>query len=334
MRSFKDLIIGILFLALPLTSLAQVGCIESANIYYINGVNKPAEDEVKDSASLLRKQILTFSTKRSAMRKVDYLYNDSGGVMLDVLHELAAQKAVERNTAIAQTFLAVGFAAFGLVSTLDDSDKRAVEQRVAGLINAALPLETQQLIVSFASRVFDDSMGNNVQAILVPHSQGNMFANAVYDRIRLAHPANLARGLGVVNIANPAARAPNNSYLTAAQDRVINVLAAAQAVANGTLAPLPANFDASAGALQVDSTGHGFNDVYMSQSLPTGAAASRSIAANVVQKIDVMLGQTSTFIDTPSYYFDSNGVKQPKPPGFPADSSAVRVCFPGPVGGA
>lgn len=330
-KPFK-LILAIGTLLLPLWASSQAICPVSANIYFINGVNKPTKSEVIWESLQLRDTLATFSTKASGIRKVDYLYNDSEGLLLDVLYNFASQKAAERNASIADYFVSVGLAAFNLISPLSAADQSAVRQLVAGTITASLSPHVQALVSQFAARVQGEALNAGIQAVLVPHSQGNMFANEVFDNLKLSLPTYLFRGLGVVNVANPASRAPSNLYLTAYQDLVINLLASNMSLFNLTLAPMPPNFDASAAAWLSDPTGHGFSEVYLSQKLPYSTAPAYSIAAALAGKVDSALYQTSTFLDTPSFIY-VNGVKTPKPPGYPADSTLTQVCFPAPVGG-
>jgi hypothetical protein len=274
--------------------------------------------------------MVRYSTKTSGINKVWYLYNPSDGLLRDA-YEFAVQKVAEHDAAFAEEFLAVGLAALGLESPLSNADQMAVRQVVAKRIVASLPQETQDLVASFAARVFTESLSQNIQAILVPHSQGNMFANSVVDNLSLIAPANLSRGLGVVNIANPAGRTPSNLYVTNTRDTVINVLSAAAAFVIGAAQPMTPNFDASDVVTSRDSLGHGFNEVYMATDLPN---TTNSIAAAIVAKIDSAMYRTSTFIDSPSFIFDANGNKIAKPSWYPADSTSVMVCFPGAVGGS
>jgi len=332
-KRIRVFVAGVLCFALALAGQANAACVVRANVYFINGVNKPSEDEVAKTAEFLAKRVQRFSAQANSIQLVTYLYNDSDGLMLDTLYELAAKKAVERNAIVSEMVVSVGMAAFGMVSPLSETDQQSVRLRVAEIITSALPTKTQAMVSDFSQRVATESLNSGTQAVLVPHSQGNMFANAVYDTLKLTLPANISRGLGVVNIANPAARAPSSLYLTASQDRVINLLATSQAVLGMTFTPMTPNYNASAAALQTDPWGHGFVEVYLSQTLPTGTTPVNSIASAVIGKVDTAMIKTSTFYDTPNFYYDANGLKQPKPPGSPVDSSVVEVCFPAPIGG-
>lgn len=315
-------------------ALSQNKCPIRSDIYYINGVNKPSEWEVRLQSNILKVTVDKLAKNVSGIRNVTYLYNESDGFLLDI-YEYAAQKAVERNAAVTDLFLSFGLTALGYVSTITDADQLAVRQRVAEVINRDLPPKTQQQISEFSERVNQSSLSAGVQAVLVPHSQGNLFANSVVDTLKLSEPAERFRGLGVVNVASPTYNAPSGLHVTLRQDFVIQD-AALLALATGKLPPLAYNFDAP-GANEVDPksmTGHGFTEAYLSEKIPTGTVSANSAAAFLVGKIDTALKKTSTFYDPPSWIFDAQGNKVPKPPGYPVDSTVTRVCFPGPVGGA
>ena len=313
---------------------AQSSCEIKADVYFINGVNKPDKKDVGKMADQLGYILNKISKTDLNIRNVTYLYNESDGFLLDI-YEYAAQKAVERNAAVTDLFLSFGLTALGYVSTITDADQLAVRQRVAEVINRDLPPKTQQQISEFSERVNQSSLSAGVQAVLVPHSQGNLFANSVVDTLKLSEPAERFRGLGVVNVASPTYNAPSGLHVTLRQDFVIQD-AALLALATGKLPPLAYNFDAP-GANEVDPksmTGHGFTEAYLSEKIPTGTVPANSAAAFLVGKIDTALYKTSTFYDPPSWIFDAQGNKVPKPPGYPVDSTVTQVCFPGPVGGA
>lgn len=280
-------------------------------------------------AEQLKDTISNYSKNpKESFRNVTYLYNPSDSLLNDI-HEAALQKAAERAASVTDTFIAFGMTALGYAGLVSDADSALVRQKVNALITSKLPPQTISLVSQFSDQVHREALNFDVQAILVAHSQGNLFANAVFDGLKASLPANRFRGLGVVNVASPAHIAPSGLWVTAHQDLVIQSLNVGDGV---NLTPIPVNFDAGIGAT-LQAGGHGFTEVYLSDALPAGADASHSIAAFLVKKVDTALKNTSTFYDSPSWIFDSHGNKIPKPPGYPADSSIVTVCFPGPVGG-
>jgi hypothetical protein len=332
MLGFKMATVIGLFLITATSAYSQSVCSIAANVYFINGVNKPSEKEVIKSAELLEQRIDELATQKNGVLSVTHLYNDSDGLLLDVLYKLAAQKSAERNWIVADTFVTFGLAAFEIFTPISEEDKLEAKRSVARTIASTLPKKTQELITKFSDKVYAESLANNTQAILVPHSQGNMFANSMYENLKLNLPKNLFRGLAVVNIASPAAVAPSGFNLTAFQDTVINLLATGLSLVGLTFPPMAANFDAN-GSLKFDPLGHGFAEVYMNPSLPEGTQLDNSIVSAIINMIDVALYKTSTFLDTPNFYYDAAGLKQPRPSWMPADSTSTTVCFPGPIGG-
>jgi hypothetical protein len=109
--------------------------------------------------------------------------------------------------------------------------------------------------------------------LLVGHSQGSFFANALYDYL-LAHGEPKA-SVGVYHVGSPASYvAGSGAYLTSSNDQVINEarkiagqveqglipLAAANSAPSRPV-PLPANITLGAGS----GNGHGFSDVYLAE---------------------------------------------------------------------
>lgn len=331
MKPLLKIIICTAAVVLSQFSLGQTTCSISANIYYINGLNNPNEGKVQDDSNMLGSTIAKFSTKTTGIKKVYLLYNNTDNLLLDTLYIYAAQKAAERNSAVADVFVSVGLAAFGLVSPLTDAEQLSVRQSVNKLIVSTLPSKTQEQVTEFSRRISVESLNVGTQVVLVPHSQGNMYADAVIDNINLSLPRNRARGLEFVSVASPGIKAFNSLWLTANQDLVINSLASSQALLGWTLPPMRPNIDASSAAL-MRTFGHSFTGVYLAQDLPTGTTPANSIAAALVKYIDIALTNSSTFHDAPNYIL-VNGVKKPRPPTLPYDSTVVQVCFPDVVGG-
>lgn len=324
---FKYLLISLIILFNSISALGQSVCGISSNIYYINGINKPEESEVRLGSVNLKNTILTHTKNYNGISKVTYLYNDSQGIFMDVFYELSAQKALEKKTNVSDEFVAIGLTALGIENTLIDAETSVIQKKYAALLVATLPPTTLALISKFSTAI-QDSLISGKQTIIVPHSQGNMFANELFDGLKLTMPAYLFRGLGIVNVANPASRAPSDLYITTAQDLVINVVAFLQSFFSFSLWPMPQNFDGSFSVYSKDKTGHGFTEVYLAKDLPSGTSPENSIAATLVQKIDSAILKTSTFYD-PLTYVLVNGVKVK----IPASSATTQVCFPDPIGG-
>lgn len=285
-------------------------CSQGTVVYYLNGVNKPIASQVAMDARVLASNIRV--SNMAGYKETYYLYNPSDGVFLDVLWELANQMAARRNASIVDTFVQIGLSAWGMVSNMTDAESDQIRSKVANTIlqynlsasftkSDGTTTTTAQLVKGFENTV-GGQLRNGNKVVIVPHSQGNMFANDVYTAIKADLAPDLSRGLAVANIANPASVASSGLYVTATQDLVINVAARLLAVGAGAQQPMPANFDAS-GAGLLDKTGHGFVEVYLSHTLPTGTSAANSLASKtlslVQQAMNVALDPVKVTNDGP-----------------------------------
>lgn len=304
---------------------SHAACKINADVYFINGVNAPDEAKVRENSEFLEASI-NRHRGLSGIKQVTYLYNQSQGLMMDVLYEQAQLKSAERNMAVGDMFEQISLSAFNLPSTISEGEQTEVRQRVNTVITSPLSAHAQAQVTEFSQRVSTDSLLSGVQAILVPHSQGNMFANAVYEKLKLELTPEVFSGLAVVGVASPAAFAPSSLYVTVNQDLVIRLLASAQSILTGTLPPLPANLDASAIAL-TRALGHGFTDVYLADDLQSNFVPSKSVAAVVIMKIDIAIGATSTVLSEVSRFVTINGVKYIRP----GDSTVNMSCFNGTI---
>ena len=327
----KALITLIVTLIASFTVNAQTSCSINTDVYYINGVNNPDQQKVEDQADLLRINISLISKNAKAVRKVHLLHNQPNGLFLDLTYEFAQQKALERAQDISETFIFVGMTALGHLGLSSEADTKSIQQIVTKMITSNLTQSSMKDLIAFKAKVGEDSLYSGVQAVIVSHSQGNMFANTMFDDLKSSLPARYSRGLGVVNVANPANRAPSNLYLTVNEDLVIGGLS----LLSGFVAsPLPVNFSAF-GASLIDPLGHSFMSVYLSQRLPAATEVAKSVGWTLINKLDTALYKTSTFMDFPNYTLDASGNQLPKSILMPADSTstATQVCFPPPIGG-
>ncbi len=267
-----------------------VPCLPGATVFYVNGVDKPNPQDVGATADELRDYATHFSV--TCIAEVTYLHNPSISLMVDVLVESAAQKVAELSIGFEDAFLQVSYVAFGVESLLTQSVKDQILNRVDALIQgvtlntiaiAGTTVTTGQLVNQFRDRVLSD-LGHGTKTVLVAHSQGNFFANETFNAVQASAIPSISRGLAVVNVANASINAPSGLWVSARQDLVIFGL--------GAFA-LPAEFDAI-GASTYDLWGHGFSEVYLNQTLPTGAAESASLAWKVTNLLQQALNVAQT----------------------------------------
>jgi len=121
------------------------------------------------------------------------------------------------------------------------------------------------------------------RVLLVPHSQGNLFANMVMTS--LAGAASDPKSLQQFGIASPAAQVLRGSYLSSVNDTVLSHLAQFSPVLPRTL-PIPDNELAHS----LDPRGHNLIDIYLNPNLP-GLEVLRTAVTDVLRPmVDVNPG--------------------------------------------
>jgi hypothetical protein len=269
-RSFRKLtfisLIAVIAINPAFPAFSATSCTNAIQYFYINGVS-PAADEERGYAS---NQIQRLLVARGIITTevVTPLRNPSDGLFIDVFVELANQKLAEKSAAgFAEavqkaTMMFTGDPAYAMTA----SDQTMLDAKIADFFNRSKNLQNTTAVTTGMVSDITNSLTAGNKAIVIAHSQGNMFANAILNSIVTNQSPNLAAGLKVVSIATPAGSAQDGRYKTANQDRVINIMAAGQAAAIGAPLPLAANFDVP-GALNNDINGHGLLEVYLNQAL-------------------------------------------------------------------
>ncbi len=275
---------------------AAIPCTPGATVRYINGVHKEYPEEIEQSADLLRERLEAQGV--ACISDVLYLHNPSDGIVADILLEVALQKVTERGILFADAMLIVTGAAYsytpyGVATNLlmSDGEATALRQRIiAHIQDASLSsyiftlngsvYTTGDLVNEFRDKVLLD-LSRGTKTVLVAHSQGNLFANETFNAVRGTAPESLYRGLSVVNVANAASSAPSQLYITSREDLVIDLM-----VAMGYSPMFP---NVGAGFSTADRLGHGFEEIYLSTSLPSGAPLQDSMAGRVCALVQAAL---------------------------------------------
>lgn len=247
---------------------AATACGNTSKYFYINGVSPWADKHRGDVANQI--QALLKARGVITTEVVTPLRNPSEGILIDTLVELANQKLAEKSAANfadavqKAAMIFTGNPAYAMSA----SDKALLIAQRAAFFDRTKNLPATSVVTAGMVNDITSSLTAGNKAIVIAHSQGNMFANAVLNTVTATQSANVIAGLKVVSIATPAASAQNNRYRTANQDSVISAYAtyaAGLALLNDPLAPLPpypANADVP-GALNYDLTGHGLLEVYL-----------------------------------------------------------------------
>jgi len=153
-------------------------------------------------------------------------------------------------------------------------------------------------LLNIQSAILGNHVGNG-RILLVPHSQGNLYANIVYDRLITDGPQQVDVGsIGIMAVATPASnvRGTGSKYVTSDNDRVINGV---RFVFSNTLPPtitIPV----------VDRLGHNFIDVYLTNLFSK---------ATIVEEMSLVLSSlTSRTGPLPNIWLRSNSVLYYCPP--------------------
>jgi hypothetical protein len=207
---------------------------------------------------------------------VTSLFNDSEGKFLDIARKLLAQKATENLVGILVWLENTLNYMSGGDSQLSPADQAsanlAMSDATVAAVTSFVDSSANDTLKKMTDQVFSRAMlGGKV--IVLAHSQGNMFANAIYNRTQLPTPNtynssfDISHAVQVVNVANPASSAATNKYVTIIEDLVINIAARLMSAIAQPLLP-NANPDPGVATFAYDLTGHGFEPVYLNAALP------------------------------------------------------------------
>lgn len=265
----SSLLAVILLFTTSVTNAAIDACSPSSNflIAYINGVNTTKE-EARRNNRLLKEAVGT--SHNGEQVEVMLAYNQTRGLLDDVV-DVLRQKSREYP---------------GVSSDL------IFKALVNGTVSSLLPESLKEYVANFhinkikESRLVsysDDDLKDIVSAIrakvtenrkilLVPHSQGNIYANAAFAELISGNNAVPVSAIKILGIASPAAYvAGNGDYITSSNDLVISGLRASG------FSVLDANF--TIGVSTDDILGHSLKDIYLNVDYEGRAEVLRKIYA-------------------------------------------------------
>lgn len=244
-------------------------CAQSPDVFYINGIwnDDPDQDGgVNVSASTISRRM---DNAKIPHGKVQPLFNQSEGKLLDIFRKLLLQKAQETTSIADRVSYGEGLilAAQGQPNSLSASDQSSLFDALSTGVASAMQSLVTDPVTSATLKVDIDAVSGSLltgnKAVLVAHSEGNMLAQQIYKAVSIASPTtfnplgiNVARALQVVNVATPAAAPDTGKYVTSSSDIVIAKLASLLAWATFQHAPAPANV--APGYSSIDPTGHKF----------------------------------------------------------------------------
>lgn len=231
----------------------------------INGVNT---DPLKAESNKDRIEELIVIPNKNSIESgptlvVDFVHNQSSGLGADLV-DVWLQTSSEQALRLSEGYFSVG----PLPQALGDAIRRRAE--LAQQIDERAwgsDADLRDMIDRSSTRM---KAGDRV--FLMPHSQGNLYANRVYDGIfeRPGIPDLWKESVGISGIASAASyvAGPFSRYVTSSTDVVIGAL-------NAIRGTLPANVTLPISS--ADFTGHGLQEIYLANS-----ASKTIISANAV----------------------------------------------------
>lgn len=280
----KSLIIAALCMCPSILLASNLSCDASqqnAAIVHINGINTTL-DEARQNAKNLAKA----DAERSITNKVILAYNWSytqytpiwiGGI-IDALDATIQGLLSAVQGGVKYSFSLVTKALFfwdtsGIADDVDGTLQKAVD----GLVSTIMSF-TDIKVGNAASIIADinSQTSSATPLLLVPHSQGNFYANAIYGDL------SSSRQVKIVGVATPAPfTAGNGDYVNSRNDRVVTTI---------VKTARPWNVDIP--QTDKDAMGHSFTDVYLDPGLSVGRQM-------VLDKIQAALAQLAPVSGTP-----------------------------------
>lgn len=244
MKNILTLIV--IFLGLYFPSYAENINECKTDIYYGNGVwNEPEDaEESKDilQGVIDREIIQYYKPLQNKYGQVKLVYNWGQGTILDVLEtyyqlrEAGQLDGVGFYTAIATLTVKLPYVTLPAIATQK-------------LMEPFTKNWEQGNIDEMWEKYYNESFKLGHRVLLVSHSQGNLFANRIHDKIT---PSQYKDYFANFQVASPASevRATKGGYVTLYGDPIIN--------------PIPGSMGGNANG----SPGHAFVEAYLSQSDP------------------------------------------------------------------
>lgn len=193
-------------------------------------------------------------------------YNPTDGFLgAGDLIEVFAQKLNEDPTLKWQLFfrwITGSFITQALSIALQDYININGTQKLAQAITKlSSPLGYTDSVVVGHSQTYEQALLAGKRVMLVSHSQGNLYANAIYGRLQNKNSSEYdLKAFGMAGVASPANFvATGDGYVTSDTDHIIDVLR--------LLAPatLPSNDSSVPFTTSEDRLGHGFIEIYTNQ---------------------------------------------------------------------
>lgn len=186
------------------------------DIYFGNGVwnsKDQAKDSIIELQYIINKEIIKDDPKLKAKYGgVKLQYNWSYGEMIDLLETFYQLK--EAGQIGEKTFFTlVDELMAKQVSDITNENLQSIREQLVNLIENTEEDEVDKMLVKY----YKESLKYGHRVLLVSHSQGNMFANRVYEKI---NPTEYKNYFANLQIASPAAeiKSDKGAYVTLSTD--------------------------------------------------------------------------------------------------------------------
>ncbi|MCU0952532.1 MAG: hypothetical protein MUC68_16120 [Burkholderiaceae bacterium] len=239
----------------------------SYRVVHINGIRTTQEQAERNVIALRDGYGSRF---RSSQLSYHLGYNPTGGLLPDLAQVLAQKQAEFPGATIVQM---LRYLLVGVGGSLPSALVNQLATYWAGWVNgngSSYNTYSDGALWQLVETVRAHAMPDR-RVLLVPHSQGNLYANRVVEIIT-SEPAPgwwrpvPEKSIGIVGVATPAAyvagqRSSHKLHLTSSNDLIINGLRNGAPPLTGPQVVLMPNIDIALST--ADPTGHGFRETYL-----------------------------------------------------------------------
>lgn len=238
-------------------------------VFHINGINTTLDEAQRNRDKL--KDALPYTINGKDL-KVHLAYNVTRGYLSD-LADVYAQKSNEFPGITFVQFIASFVALTNNIGTLPAATQVVLayirEYVSNAMANSAYVSLNDADLASVVADIRSETQGGQT-VLLVPHSQGNLYANSAFAQVTNGPNALPPGSIGIMGVASPATYvAGKGSYLTSTNDLVISGLRSQYPLT------LPANTWVKAAVF--DMMGHNFVGIYMNPELTSRAQIVQAI---------------------------------------------------------
>jgi|GEM_PF-6915205 len=277
LKSLSPNILVILsLLALPFSVNASI---EKRAIIYVNGISTTKLD-----AKINKRVVESTFRQQANVDKVELAYNQKESALSDFAEVATQFLKQNENLSEKQAWAKFAIEYFNIKNNpvADYATTALADLNESNYVN---DIDLTKLFNKVVALIED-----GYKVVILPHSQGNFYANRVWDRIhQTIHNLELNKAVGIVGIATPANRvAGNGLYTTNSNDHVINAI---RGYASAGRQPLPHN--ATHPFTSDDVTGHGLVDIYLSDKV-----AARNIKNKTIQNVNTMFNRLTSLEST------------------------------------